>query len=125
MDVSSLRTGTQMTLPRGGGPLHPDTQNPASHPQLEPGRLEFTIAEGVVLITHADPVIECPGEWLERVCNWGIGKWNTPLAHGPNHKPDKLSIDMVTFSDAANQQIVYRIKEYDLVTNIYTLAWPD
>lgn len=75
-------------------------------------------------ITHADPVIECPGEWLDRVVNWGIGRWRTPIAHGPDYVPGNPFVDLVSFGDS-DRTWTYRVTEYNLLRNVFTLAWPD
>lgn len=95
-----------------------------THPQTEPGRLDFSITDGQLVITRADPVIECNGELLDRMCNWGIGKWNIPFALGLRDDLDKPRINQITFGDADHQWL-YRIVNYNVARDVYTLAWPD
>ena len=95
-----------------------------THPQQQPGRLEFTVTEGTMRITHADPVVECPGEWLDRVVHWRPGGFRTPLAHSEEARPDRPVVDMVTFH-GEGRSWTYRITAYDALRHVYTLAWPD
>jgi hypothetical protein len=95
-----------------------------THPQTEPGEIVFRIKDGRVEITRADPVVVCPGDWLDRVVNWGIGQWPTPLAHSPGYDPAKAHITIVSFADG-RRTWTYEITGHDVERDTYTLRWPD
>jgi hypothetical protein len=93
-------------------------------PQTEPGEIVFCIKDGRVEITRADPVVVCPADWLDRVVNWGIGRWPTPLAHGPNYVPGQAHVVYVSFTDG-RRTWTYKITGHDVERDVYTLRWPD
>lgn len=95
-----------------------------THPQTEPGEIVFRITDGRVEITRADPVVVCPGEFLDRVCRWGVASTTTPFVGGPGYDPDSPYIELVSFGDGQHTW-TYKITEHDFEKDCYTLRWPD